>query len=171
MSGVRKVHDWLAIKIDDDTKARVKRLADARQRTSHWLMREAIMQYVDREEEREAFRQDTLKAWEDYRTTWRHATAEEVNAWLASWGSDDELPAQHATSKVWALRNPRFGAPARIPASEESHRSQASDRVAGATLSEGLEQHLWMLPGNSNECLCRPRRSSTTLLPLLKSAL
>jgi predicted transcriptional regulator len=82
----------VAIKLDDDTKARVKRLADARHRTSHWLMREAITQYVDREEKREAFRQDTLKAWEEYRTTGRHATVEEVETWLASWGTDSELP-------------------------------------------------------------------------------
>jgi len=83
----------VAIKIDEDTKARVKRLADARHRTSHWLMREAITQYVDREEKREAFRQDTLKAWEEYRTTGLHATADEVEAWLSSWGTDNELPA------------------------------------------------------------------------------
>jgi predicted transcriptional regulator len=51
----------VAIKIDDDIKFRIKRLAEARQRTSHWLMREAITQYVDREEKRENFRQDTLK--------------------------------------------------------------------------------------------------------------
>jgi predicted transcriptional regulator len=36
----------VAIKIDEDIKARVKRLADARQRTSHWLMREAIQWFV-----------------------------------------------------------------------------------------------------------------------------
>ena len=83
----------VAIKIDEDTKARIKRLADARHRTSHWLMREAITQYVDREEKREAFRQDTLKAWEEYRTTGLHATADEVEAWLSSWGTDNELPA------------------------------------------------------------------------------
>jgi predicted transcriptional regulator len=83
----------VAIKIDADIKARVKRLAEARHRTSHWLMREAITQYVEREEKREAFRQDTLKAWEEYRTTGLHATADEVNAWLASWGTDDERPA------------------------------------------------------------------------------
>lgn len=82
----------VAIKIDEDTKTRLKRLADARQRTPHWLMREAITQYVDREEKREAFRQDTLKAWEEYRATGLHATAEEVDAWLASWGTDNELP-------------------------------------------------------------------------------
>lgn len=82
----------VAIKIDDDIKARVKRLAEARHRTSHWLMREAITQYVEREEKREAFRQYTLDAWEEYRSTGLHATAEEVDAWLASWGTDDERP-------------------------------------------------------------------------------
>jgi len=83
----------VAIKIDEDIKVRVKRLADARRRTPHWVMREAITQYVEREEKREAFRQDTLKAWEEYRITGLHATAEEVDAWLASWGTDDERPA------------------------------------------------------------------------------
>lgn len=83
----------VAIKIDDDMRERVKRLAQARHRTAHWLMREAITQYVEREEKREAFRQDTLKAWEEYRATGLHASAEEVEAWLASWGTDEERPA------------------------------------------------------------------------------
>lgn len=87
----------VAIKIDDDTKARIKRLADARHRTSHWLMREAITQYVEREEKREAFRQDTLKAWEEYRSTGLHATADEADAWLAELelGKDIEPPECH----------------------------------------------------------------------------
>jgi len=87
----------VAIKIDEDTKARLKRLADARHRTAHWLMREAITQYVDREEKREAFRQSTLKAWEEYRTTGLHVTADEADAWLAQLeqGNDIEPPACH----------------------------------------------------------------------------
>jgi predicted transcriptional regulator len=87
----------VSIKIDDDTKARVKRLADARHRTAHWLMREAITQYLEREEKREAFRQDTLKAWDDYRTTGRHVTADEADAWLAKLeqGIDAEPPECH----------------------------------------------------------------------------
>ena len=92
-SAVRPV----AIKIDEDIKARVKRLAQARQRTPHWLMREAITQYVDREEKREAFRQDTLKAWQDFRTTGLHVTAVEADAWLAELeqGNDIEPPECH----------------------------------------------------------------------------
>ena len=56
----------IAIKIDQATRDRVKRLAEARHRTSHWLMREAISQYVEREEKREAYRQDGIKAWNEY---------------------------------------------------------------------------------------------------------
>lgn len=87
----------VAIKIDDDMKARVKRLADARQRTSHWVMREAITQYVDREEKREAFRQDSLKAWESFRATGLHLSADEADAWMAQLeqGHDVEPPECH----------------------------------------------------------------------------
>ena len=87
----------VAIKIDDDTRARLKRLGDARQRTPHWLMREAIAQYVDREEKREAFRQATIQAWEQYRSTGLHLRADEADAWLAQLeqGQDSEPPACH----------------------------------------------------------------------------
>jgi predicted transcriptional regulator len=87
----------VAIKIDDDTKARVKRLADARHRTPHWLMREAISQYVEREEKREAFRQDGIRAWEEYRRTGMHVTAAEADAWLAQLeqGNDIAPPECH----------------------------------------------------------------------------
>ena len=87
----------VAIKIDEDTKARIKRLAAVRHRSSHWVMREAITQYVNREEQREAFRQDTIKAWEDFRLTGLHVTAEEADAWLAELeqGKDIEPPECH----------------------------------------------------------------------------
>ncbi len=87
----------VAIKIDENMKVRVKRLAEARHRTSHWLMREAITQYVNREEKREAFRQDTIKSWDEYRATGMHVTAVEADAWLAELeqGTDIEPPECH----------------------------------------------------------------------------
>ena len=93
-SAVRPV----AIKIDEDIKARVKRLAQARQRTPHWLMREAITQYVDREEKREAFRLDSQRAWEDFRANGLHVSADEADAWMAELeqGNDIEPPECHA---------------------------------------------------------------------------
>jgi predicted transcriptional regulator len=84
----------VAIKIDEDTKLRVKRLAAARQRTPHWLMREAITQYVEREEKRETFRQDALQAWEAFRATGQNVTAARADAWLAQLeqGNDVDPP-------------------------------------------------------------------------------
>ena len=46
-----------SLKLDADTKARLKRLAQARRRSAHWMMREAIEQYVTREELHEKLRQ------------------------------------------------------------------------------------------------------------------
>ena len=80
----------VAIKIDEDIKIRIKRLAEARQRTSHWLMREAITQYVTREEKREAFRQDTNLSWDEYRATGLH------EKWL-------RLFEQHSPIYKWTL--------------------------------------------------------------------
>jgi len=83
----------VAIKIDEDTRARIKRLAEARQRSSHWMMLEAIRQYVEREEKREAFRQDGIRAWNEYRATGLHVTGDEVIAWLDTWGEENEQAA------------------------------------------------------------------------------
>jgi len=82
----------VAVKIDTETKDRMKRLATAKRRSTHWLMKEAIGQYIEREEKRESFRQDALKAWDEYQATGLHVTAEEADAWLASWGNENELP-------------------------------------------------------------------------------
>ena len=79
-----------SVKIGDDLKDRLRRLADMRSRSPHWLMREAIEQYVDREEGRESFRREAMEAWTAYSETGRHLTGEETRAWLRTWGEDDE---------------------------------------------------------------------------------
>lgn len=85
------------IKIDQTTKERMQRLAEARHRSSHWMILEAIRQYVDREEKREVFRQDGIKAWNEYRATGLHLTLEEADAWLAKLeaGEDVKPPECH----------------------------------------------------------------------------
>lgn len=82
-----------SLKLDDELKGRIQHLAEVRRRSSHWIMREAIAQYVEREEKREALRQETLDAWDEFQATGLHAPAEEVEKWLSTWGTDDELPA------------------------------------------------------------------------------
>ena len=72
-----------SVKLDRKTKERIQRLASARRRSPHWVMREAIEQYVEREEQRELFRRDAIAAWTHYKTTGLHVTAAEADAWLA----------------------------------------------------------------------------------------
>lgn len=86
------------IKIDNDTKTRMQRLAQSRQRSAHWMILEAIREFVEREEKREAFRQDGINAWNTYQTTGQHLTFAEADAWLATLeaGRDIEPPECHS---------------------------------------------------------------------------
>lgn len=79
-----------SIKLDDELADRVRRLAGQRQRSPHWIMREAIREYVTREEARDSFREEALASWSAYQETGRHLTAEEVRAWLGTWGTEAE---------------------------------------------------------------------------------
>ena len=87
----------VSVRLDEPLKARVRSLADQRRRPVHWLMREAIEQYVTREEQREAFRQEALDAWEQFQSTGLHVTGAEADAWLAALeaGNDVEPPRAH----------------------------------------------------------------------------
>ena len=86
-----------SLKLDASIKERVQRLASARRRTPHWILREAVEQYVEREEQREQLRQDAQAAWAQYQATGLHATAEEADAWLARLeaGEDAASPSCH----------------------------------------------------------------------------
>ena len=63
------------------------------------MMREAIAQYVEREENREAFRQDGLRALggDACQETGLHVSHAEANAWLSQLvdGDDQEPPVCH----------------------------------------------------------------------------
>jgi predicted transcriptional regulator len=87
-----------SLKLDSATKERIRRLASVRRRSPHWLMREAVEQYVEREEKREQLRQDALAAWAEYQTTGLHVTAGEADAWLAKLesGKHATVPKCHA---------------------------------------------------------------------------
>ena len=60
-------------------------------------MREAIEQYIEREEAGERFNEDTLAAWAAYQANGEHITGEEADAWLARLeaGEDASPPAPH----------------------------------------------------------------------------
>jgi predicted transcriptional regulator len=56
-------------------------------------MREAIKQYVEREEARESFKAEAEASWAECQSTGLRLTGEETRAWLRSWGTDAETEA------------------------------------------------------------------------------
>jgi len=83
----------MAVKLESDLRERLSRLAKARKHTPHFLMREAITEYVEREEQRDLFHQEAMNAWEEYRETGLHVTGREVIEWLNTWGTEHEQAA------------------------------------------------------------------------------
>lgn len=57
------------IKLDDKTRERLKQLGAKRNRSPHWLMREAIAQYLQKEENYERKKSEDLSRWENYLLT------------------------------------------------------------------------------------------------------
>ena len=82
-----------SLKLSPEIKDRVQRLAAARRRSAHWVMREAVEQYLEREEKRQQFHQAALAAWAAYQATGLHATAQEADAWLAKLEAGEEAAA------------------------------------------------------------------------------
>jgi predicted transcriptional regulator len=72
----------VSVKLDNTMHVRIRNLAEARDRTPHYLMKAAIESYVEREEKQEAFRQAALAARREYEETGLHLTSAEANAWF-----------------------------------------------------------------------------------------
>jgi len=80
----------VGVKLDDETRERLKRLGAVRDRSVHWLMKEAIMRYLHREERYEVERIEDAERWQRYVDTGNAVQHEEVKLRL------DELASKAA---------------------------------------------------------------------------
>lgn len=71
-----------SIKLEEQLRLRIHALAEAKDRSAHWLMNSAIAEYVEREEKHENFRNEALEVFERFSLTGEHLTGEEVDIWL-----------------------------------------------------------------------------------------
>ncbi len=78
----------VGVKLDDDTRARLRKLGDAKQRSTHWMVREAVARYLAVEERYEQEKAEDMARWERYVETGHSVPHETVTAWL------DELAAE-----------------------------------------------------------------------------
>ena len=80
------------LQLDPDTSARVQRLAEARHLSAEVLMREAVQQYVAREEALEQAMDGEHPAWMEHQASGLHPTFEKADAWLAKLEAGEDVP-------------------------------------------------------------------------------
>jgi len=87
----------VTIKLDDADRDRIASLAATKNRTPHYLMKEAILAYVKREEARQNFIAAAESSYVHYKETGLHLTFEEVSAWAdeVQQNPDAALPECH----------------------------------------------------------------------------
>lgn len=77
------------VKLESDIKDRLDRLSKIKHRKPHWLMKEAIIRYLDQEEYNEQLKQETLARWQETESG-EYVSHEAVVQWLNTWGTEDE---------------------------------------------------------------------------------
>lgn len=77
------------VKLEPDIKERLERLGEIKHRKPHWLMKEAIIRYLEQEEYNEQLKQETLTRWQEAENG-KIVSHQAVMQWLDTWGADDE---------------------------------------------------------------------------------
>lgn len=86
-----------SIKMPHELRRRIQNLAAIRNQSAHAFMLSALENYVNQEEEREAWRQEGIKAWEEFQQTGLHLTNQEVVDWMDKiiQGNEEPMPKCH----------------------------------------------------------------------------
>jgi predicted transcriptional regulator len=80
-----------SVRLPEDLADRVEELATKLQRSKSWVISEAVRDYVERAHGDAQRWRDTLKALDSVRAG-KVIDGEAVDKWMASWGSEKELP-------------------------------------------------------------------------------
>jgi predicted transcriptional regulator len=81
-----------SIKLPEGLRERIRAIAEDENRSSNWLMTDAIRQYVERKEARKALLEELRAAHEEYQRTGLHLTQEDVEEWIAKRAKGDRAP-------------------------------------------------------------------------------
>jgi len=71
----------VGLRLDTDTQARLKRLGNSRDRSPHYLMKQAVETYLKHEEEVEAEKVLLKARWEKFKLTGETVPHNDVKAW------------------------------------------------------------------------------------------
>ncbi len=71
----------IGIRLDSETKTRLKALGAKRERSPHYLMKKAIEHYLEQEEKREKEIEITKERWHKFSLTGESVTHSKVKNW------------------------------------------------------------------------------------------
>ena len=72
----------VTVKLDPSDRDRIVALAAKKDRTAHYLMKEAIREYIQREEAQHNFIDAAKQSFEHYKETGLHISLDEFSAWV-----------------------------------------------------------------------------------------
>ena len=81
-----------AIKLEPEVRERLQKLGELKKRSPHFLMKEAITLYLEREERYEREREEDAVRYERYQLTGEAVSDEAATAWLESLAQGQAAP-------------------------------------------------------------------------------
>lgn len=88
----RRTVGTVTVKLAPSDRDRIAALAATQKRTPHYLMKEAILEYVQREEARQHFIKAANTSFEHYKETGLHITLDEFSAWVEDVQKNPDAP-------------------------------------------------------------------------------
>ena len=83
----------LSVKLDAHEKEQLVEIAKEKTRSVHFVLCEAVREYMEREKARLAFKREAHDAWKHYQQTGLHVTKNDVSAWIDNLYTDKETAA------------------------------------------------------------------------------
>lgn len=81
----------LSIRIDEGKKNQLAWIAQKQDRSVHYVLLQAVSEYISKETKRIEFYEAAMQASQHYAETGLHTTQDEVEAWVNSLGTPNEL--------------------------------------------------------------------------------
>ena len=82
----------LGIKVDEVTRERLATLAEGLDRTPHWILKAALNEYLDREENHLREQREDLARWEHFSLTGEAVSGADADAWLSRLEAGEDVP-------------------------------------------------------------------------------
>ena len=82
----------MTVKLEASDRQRLATIASAKNRSTHFVMKEAIQMYLAREEAEQEQIQRAVRSLAHYEETGLHVTLEELNTWVKAIAIDPKTP-------------------------------------------------------------------------------